>query len=71
VAGKLRHIAISVPDPNAAAAFYEKTFGMIRAKEYDSELADVVYLSDGIHHMGFLVDDVEKTAKLAEANGGT
>jgi catechol 2,3-dioxygenase-like lactoylglutathione lyase family enzyme len=101
MAGKLRHIAISVPDPNAAAEFYEKTFGMHRAKAYDSEFADVVYLSDGImsltllrfksevlagkethpeglgkefvgiHHMGFLVDDVEKTSKLAEENGGT
>ncbi len=101
MAGKLRHIALSVPDPNAAAEFYEKTFGMVRAKAYDSEYADVVYLSDGvmsltllkfksevmagkethpeglgkefvgIHHMGFLVDDVEETQKLAEKNGGT
>jgi methylmalonyl-CoA/ethylmalonyl-CoA epimerase len=28
---KLRHIALSVPDPEAAAQFFEKAFGMRRA----------------------------------------
>jgi hypothetical protein len=28
---KLRHIAISVPDPEAAATFFERAFGMTRA----------------------------------------
>jgi catechol 2,3-dioxygenase-like lactoylglutathione lyase family enzyme len=101
MAGKLRHIAVSVPDPDAAAAFYEKTFGLTRAKQYESEFADVVYLTDGVmsltllkfkseelagkdthpeglgkefvglHHIGFWVDDVEKTRQLAEENGAT
>jgi len=29
--GKLRHIAISVPDKEKAAKFYEETFGFERA----------------------------------------
>ncbi|MFT5438469.1 MAG: catechol 2,3-dioxygenase-like lactoylglutathione lyase family enzyme, partial [Alphaproteobacteria bacterium] len=28
--GQLRHIALSVPDKDEAAKFYEKTFGMTR-----------------------------------------
>ncbi|NQV56374.1 MAG: VOC family protein [Rhodospirillales bacterium] len=100
MAGKLRHIAISVPDPDEAAKFYEKTFGFTRAGEYDADLATVVYLTDGVmsltllkfksevmsgkdthpeglgkefvglHHIGFWVDDVEKSGKAAEENGG-
>ena len=30
---KLRHIAITVPDLEKAAAFYEATFGMTRSME--------------------------------------
>jgi catechol 2,3-dioxygenase-like lactoylglutathione lyase family enzyme len=45
--GKLRHIAISVPDPWAVAPFYEQAFGMRRLGETDSSLARGVYLSDG------------------------
>jgi catechol 2,3-dioxygenase-like lactoylglutathione lyase family enzyme len=101
MAGKLRHIALSVPDPQAAAEFYEKTFGLTREREYQSDMASVVYLSDGVmsltllnfksdvmagkdthpeglgkefvglHHMGFWVDDVEESTKLAEENGGS
>lgn len=47
MAGKLRHIAISVPDPWAVAPFYEQAFGMRRVGETDSSLARGVYLSDG------------------------
>jgi methylmalonyl-CoA/ethylmalonyl-CoA epimerase len=45
---KLRHIAMSVPDPWKAAEFYEKAFGMERVGETDSELARGVYISDGV-----------------------
>ena len=31
MANKLRHIAISVRDPEATAKFFEKAFGMTRA----------------------------------------
>lgn len=51
---KLRHIAISVPDPQKAAEFYTKTFGMKRVGETDSPLATGVYLSDGVVNVALL-----------------
>lgn len=44
---KLRHIAMAVPDPEEAAKFYMKTFGMTEAGKTDSPLATGVYLTDG------------------------
>ena len=88
---KLRHIAITVPDPEAAAAFYQKTFGMERASESrfgvllsdgTVSLAILKFPDDktagdergkdfhGLHHMGFVVDDLEATGEAVEANGG-
>jgi catechol 2,3-dioxygenase-like lactoylglutathione lyase family enzyme len=88
---KLRHIAITVPDPEATAAFYEKTFGLERV--YKSNFG--VMMSDGtvslailhfptdetagdergkdffgLHHMGFVVDDMEEARTKIKANGG-
>ena len=37
--GKLRHIAITVPDPWAAAEFYRQAFGMTKVGETDHALA--------------------------------
>jgi methylmalonyl-CoA/ethylmalonyl-CoA epimerase len=54
VMAKLRHIAISVPDPEKAAQFYERVFGMKRVGETDSPLATGVYLSDGVVNMALL-----------------
>lgn len=91
---KLRHFAISVPDPEAAAAFYENAFGLTRVGENDHAGATAIYLSDGtvnlallryktgqaaggdpdafgVHHFGFVVDDVGDTAGRIEAAGGT
>ncbi len=51
---KLRHIAITVPDPEKAAAFYEKVFGMTRVGHTDSDLATGVYLSDGTVNLAVL-----------------
>jgi len=93
--GKLRHIAMQVPDPAKAAEFYMRAFGMHKVGETDWENACSVYLSDGvvnlallnyktveaagkergvdyvgIHHIGFWVDDVNKTRKAIEAQGG-
>ncbi len=88
---KLRHIAITVPDPEETASFYEKTFGMERV--YKSafgvmmtdgtvSLAVLKFPSDeiagdergkdfhGLHHMGFVVDDIEGTQDRIEKNGG-
>ncbi|MBL4722077.1 MAG: VOC family protein [Alphaproteobacteria bacterium] len=88
---KLRHIAVTVPDLEAAAAFYEKTFGMTRARESDIaiilsdgvvSLAILKFKTDkqagdergkefhGLHHMGFVVDDIDETTKTIEDNGG-
>lgn len=93
---KLRHFALSVPDPEAAAAFYEKAFGLKRVGENDHPGATGVYLSDGVinlallryktdaaagedrgkdyfgvHHFGFIVDDIADTSARIEAAGGT
>jgi catechol 2,3-dioxygenase-like lactoylglutathione lyase family enzyme len=91
---KLRHIAITVPDPEKAAEFYIKAFGLERVGGTDWEGARGVYLSDGVinlallhykseafagqrgcdfvgvHHFGFIVDDVAATRKAIEAAGG-
>jgi len=44
---KLRHIAISVPDPDAAATFYCETFGLEKVERTVSPLAEGWYLTDG------------------------
>jgi catechol 2,3-dioxygenase-like lactoylglutathione lyase family enzyme len=92
---KLRHIALSVPDPEKSAAFYQRAFGMRRVGSTDSPLATGVYLSDGVinvallryktdeaagkergkeyvgvHHFGFVVDDLEAASRAIEALGG-
>jgi catechol 2,3-dioxygenase-like lactoylglutathione lyase family enzyme len=90
---KLRHIAITVPDPEKAAQFYMRAFGMQRVGETDWANARGVYLSDGtinlallhykteeaagargrsfvgVHHIGFLVDDIETATKDVVAAG--
>ena len=91
---KLRHLAITVPDPEKAAEFYMKAFGLKRVGQTDWTGAKGVYLSDGVinlallhyksdeyagkrgrdfvglHHFGFLVDDVAGTRKAIEDAGG-
>ncbi|WP_415506469.1 VOC family protein [Acetobacter sp.] len=47
---KLRHIALSVPDPESAATFFEKAFGMKRA----GRAMRGVYMSDGIINIALL-----------------
>ena len=91
---KLRHIAITVPDPEKAAAFYIAAFGLRRAGSTDWEGAQGVYLTDGVmnlallhykqehyagklgrdfvgvHHFGFIVEDVASTGQAIESCGG-
>ena len=88
---KLRHIAVTVPDPEATATFYEKTFGLERVYKSNFgvlmsdgtvSLAILRFPSDeiagdergkdffGLHHMGFVVDDIDAARKKIEANGG-
>jgi methylmalonyl-CoA/ethylmalonyl-CoA epimerase len=83
--GKLRHIAIAVPNTDEAAKFYEQAFGLKRVRESGS----AVLMSDGVislaildnktshealghtglHHFGVIADNVDETAAKAEASG--
>jgi len=47
---KLRHIALSVPDPEAAARFFEQAFGMRRA----GAAMRGVYMTDGVMNVALL-----------------
>ena len=83
--GKLRHIAIAVPDTDAAAKFYEQAFGMQRVRASTSAILmsdGVISLAildnknshealgaTGLHHFGVIADDVDDTAAKAEAAG--
>ena len=59
---KLRHIAITVPDPFKAAEFYMKAFGMHKVGETDWENARGVYLSDGTINLALLHYKTETAA---------
>ncbi len=59
---KLRHFAISVADPEAAAAFYQKAFGMSRVGDNDHAGATAVYLSDGTVNLALLRYKTEQAA---------
>ena len=95
--GKLRHVAIAVPDIESAARFYEKTFGMERINEIKTDnFGNGISLSDGvvnltvlnfptddsagdergkdfvgIHHVGFIVDDLKEAGATVVEQGGT
>lgn len=47
---KLRHIALSVSDPEAAAVFFEQAFGMTRAGNAQRG----VYMTDGVMNVALL-----------------
>ena len=92
---KLRHIALSVPDPQKSARFYCDAFGMEVVGQANSATATGVYLSDGtvslallkyrcdapagergrdfvgLHHIGFLCDDLAAQSRAVEENGAT
>jgi catechol 2,3-dioxygenase-like lactoylglutathione lyase family enzyme len=83
---KLRHIAIAVPDIQATARFYEASFGMQRVRESDvavmlsDGLMSLAIIDSnrnvnaenrsGLHHFGFLVEDLDQAAGQVEASGG-
>lgn len=52
--GKLRHLAISVPDPDKAADFYMSAFGMEKVTSVKADMADGVYLTDGTINVALL-----------------
>ena len=59
---KLRHIAITVPDPWKAAEFYMKAFGLKKVGETDWANAKGVYLSDGTINIALLHYKTEEAA---------
>jgi methylmalonyl-CoA/ethylmalonyl-CoA epimerase len=68
---KLRHIALAVPDPDAAAQFYETVFGLERVGRTESELATGVYLSDGTVNLALLHYKPHKAADRGDGFVGT
>jgi len=84
---KLRHITLSVDDIEKTARFYEEAFEMKRVRQSGVAIMmsdGVVSLAiidanknanagarKGLHHMGFLVDDIDAAASRVEQNGGT
>ena len=82
---KLRHMAMVVDDIEKTASFYESAFGLRRVRELEGALMlsdGVVSLAviaanhanaegrKGLHHFGFLVDDLEQSVLRVEAAGG-
>ena len=59
---KLRHIAMSVKDPDKTADFYCKAFDMKRVGTTDSPLAKGVYVSDGTITVALLRYKDDKSA---------
>ena len=83
---KLRHIAMLVDDMEGTATFYEKAFGMTRARQTPTAIAltdgtmslVIIHPSNanmkgetvrGLHHIGFLIDDMARVTEKVEANG--
>jgi catechol 2,3-dioxygenase-like lactoylglutathione lyase family enzyme len=52
--GKLRHVAIQVPDLEKAAAFYESVFELKRLKQVESPVGNAISLSDGVVNLTLL-----------------
>ncbi|HYH42776.1 MAG TPA: VOC family protein [Burkholderiales bacterium] len=83
--GKLRHIAIAVPNTDESAKFYEQAFGFERVREsvsaillsdgvislaiLDNKTSHEALGHNGLHHFGFITDDVDGTSAKAEASG--
>lgn len=63
---QIRHIAFSVPDPEKAAQFYEKVFGLKRVGTTESPLADGVYITDGYINIALLKYHSDEMAGIKE-----
>lgn len=61
---KLRHIAIAVPNPEAAAKFYSEAFDMQIVEPTDSPIASGVYLTDGTICLALLKYKTDAAAGL-------
>lgn len=54
ILGKIRHIAIQVPDLEKAAAFYEGVFDLKRVAQVESPVGNAISLSDGVVNLTLL-----------------
>src|ERR1700722_1173279 len=63
--GYLRHVALSVADPWETAEFYKEIAGLEEVAEIDGELAEGVFLTDGVCNLAIL------KFKSDEASQGT
>jgi methylmalonyl-CoA/ethylmalonyl-CoA epimerase len=52
--GRIRHIALSVEDPWETAEFYKHAMGLEEVIELDGELAEGVFLTDGVVNLAIL-----------------
>jgi catechol-2,3-dioxygenase len=52
--GRIRHIALSVEDPWETAEFYKQAMGLEEVIELDGELAEGVFLTDGVVNLAIL-----------------
>ncbi|MBV9251191.1 MAG: VOC family protein [Acetobacteraceae bacterium] len=52
--GRIRHVAMSVKDPWETAEFYKETLGLEEVAEIDGELAEGVFLTDGVVNLALL-----------------
>jgi catechol 2,3-dioxygenase-like lactoylglutathione lyase family enzyme len=83
---KLRHITLAVDDMEKTATFYEQAFEMKRVRQSGVAIMmsdGVVSLAiidanknansgarKGLHHIGFLVDNIDEAAAKVEQGGG-
>ena len=52
--GRLRHVALSVADPWETAEFYKELIGLEEVTELDGDLAEGVFLTDGVVNLAIL-----------------
>ena len=82
---KLRHVAMVVDDMEKTAAFYEQAFEMKRVRQSpvaimlsDGLVSLAIIHSEnvnaegrkGLHHIGFLIDEMDAAAGQVERSGG-
>ena len=60
---RLRHIAMSVKDPQETAKFYQEAFGMEYVGNSDSDIAKAVFLTDGVINLALLAFKSDEMAQ--------
>jgi methylmalonyl-CoA/ethylmalonyl-CoA epimerase len=60
---RIRHVALSVQDPWEAAEFYKEALGLDEVTELDGELAEGVFLTDGVVNLALLKFKTDEAAQ--------